>query len=64
MNLDIQGPHHVKIVNEFLDVFPNELPQMPPDREIEFTIDVIPETAPISKAPYPMAPTKLKELNE
>ena len=37
---------------------------MPPDREIEFSIDLLPGTAPISKAPYRMAPTELKELKE
>jgi hypothetical protein len=37
---------------------------MPPDREIEFTIDLIPGTAPIAKAPYKMGPKYLKELKE
>ncbi|KAK1694169.1 hypothetical protein QYE76_010866 [Lolium multiflorum] len=52
----------IPIVNEFQDVFPKELPGMPPDREIEFTIDLIPGTAPIAKAPYKMGPKELKEL--
>ncbi|KAJ4953993.1 hypothetical protein NE237_030825 [Protea cynaroides] len=43
-------------------VFPEELPGLPPDRATEFVIDLIPRAAPVSKAPYPMAPTKLKEL--
>ena len=60
MNLVTQGPHHVKIVSEYLDMFPKELPQMPPARVVEFTIDVMPGTAPISKALYRMAPTELK----
>jgi hypothetical protein len=42
---------HIKIAREFLDVFPNELPRMPPDREVEFVIDLLPGTAPISKRP-------------
>ncbi|KAK1615964.1 hypothetical protein QYE76_021481 [Lolium multiflorum] len=54
----------IPIVNEFQDVFPKELPGMPPDREIEFTIDLIPGTAPIAKAPYKMGPKELKELKE
>ncbi|KAK1606157.1 hypothetical protein QYE76_029830 [Lolium multiflorum] len=54
----------IPIVNEFQDVFPKELPRMPPDREIEFTIDLIPGTAPIAKAPYKMGPKELKELKE
>ena len=54
----------IPIVRKFLDVFPNDLPGLPPDREIEFSIDLLPSTAPISKAPYRMAPTELKELKE
>ena len=64
MNLVTQGPHHVKIISEYLDMFPEELPQMPPNREVVFTIDVIPGTTLISKAPYRMAPAELKELKE
>ena len=54
----------IPVVNRFQDVFPKELPGMPPDREIEFTIDLIPGTAPISQAPYKMGPKELKELKE
>jgi hypothetical protein len=43
-------------------VFPKELPGMPSDREIEFTIDLIPGTAPIAQAPYKMGPKELEEL--
>ncbi|KAL5572587.1 hypothetical protein UlMin_022184 [Ulmus minor] len=52
----------VPVVNEFVDVFPEELPGMPPDREVTFEIEVLPGIAPISKAPYRMAPAELKEL--
>ncbi|KAL5555350.1 hypothetical protein UlMin_037586 [Ulmus minor] len=55
-------PENVPIVKEFLDVFPEDLPGIPPDREIEFKIDLLPGTAPISKAPYRMAPAELREL--
>ena len=54
----------VPVVNEFPDVFPEELPGLPPEREIEFTIDVLPDTQPISIPPYRMAPAELKELKE
>ena len=47
---------------EFPDVFPEEIPGFPPAREIDFTIELLPGTAPISKAPYRMAPAELKEL--
>ena len=49
---------------EFPDVFPDELPGLPPHREIEFCIDVVSDTAPISMPPYRMAPAELKELKE
>ena len=54
----------VSVVCEFSDVFPEELPRLPPDREIKFCIDVVPGTDPISMPPYRMAPAELKELNE
>ena len=41
-----------KDVNEFLDVFPDDLPGMPLDRDIEFIIELLPGTAPIDKRPY------------
>ena len=48
----------------FPDVFLEELPGLPPDKEIEFCIDVVPGTVPISLPPYRMAPAELKELKE
>ncbi|XP_058208151.1 uncharacterized protein LOC131321160 [Rhododendron vialii] len=50
------------VVREFPDVFPEELPGLPPEREIEFTIDLLPGTAPISIPPYRFAPAELREL--
>jgi hypothetical protein len=52
----------IPVVREFPDVFPEDLPGLPPNREVEFSIDLVPGTAPISKAPYRMAPAELKEL--
>jgi hypothetical protein len=52
----------ISVVEEFMDVFPEELPGMPPEREVEFYSDLIPGTAPIAKRLYRMAPTKLAEL--
>ncbi|XP_073307232.1 uncharacterized protein [Primulina huaijiensis] len=54
----------IPIVCEFPDVFPEELPGTVPDREVEFEINLVPGAAPISKAPYRMAPAELKELKE
>jgi hypothetical protein len=52
----------IPVVQEFLDLFPEDFPRLPPDREIEFCIDLILRAAPISKAPYRTAPAELKEL--
>jgi hypothetical protein len=62
--LDVsQGPV-VPVVNEFPDVFPEKLSGMPPDRDIEFVIDLVPSTAPIYKRPYRMVTQQLAELKE
>ena len=52
----------IPIVKEFPDVFPNDISGLPLDREIEFVIELIPGTEPISIPPYRMAPVELKEL--
>jgi hypothetical protein len=52
----------ISVVEEFMDVFPEELPGMPPEREVDFYIDLLPGTAPIAKRPYRMAPMELAEL--
>ena len=52
----------VPVVRDFLDVFPDDLPGLPQEREIDFPIDLVPGTAPIYLPPYKMAPTELKEL--
>src|SRR3954467_14490175 len=54
----------VRVVRDYPDVFPDELPGMPPDREIEFLIDLIPGTGPIAKRPYRMPANELEELKE
>ena len=52
------------VVDEFLDVFPDELPGMPPDRYIEFIIELLPSTAPIAKRQYRMGVNELEELKK
>ena len=52
----------IPVVGEFLDVFPDELPSLPPDRDVEFKIELVPGTAPISRRCYRMPPNKLAEL--
>ncbi|MEQ5265797.1 hypothetical protein [Escherichia coli] len=51
----------IPIVREFPDVFPDNLTKMPPEIKVEFTIDLVPGTSPISKAPYRMAPKEMEE---
>ena len=51
-----------RVVDEFPDVFPDDLSGLPPVREVEFTIELMPGTAPISVAPYRFAPAELEEL--
>ena len=52
----------IPAAREFPDVFPDEIPGMPPLREVEFCIDLTPGATPISKAPYRIALAELKEL--
>jgi hypothetical protein len=54
----------VPIVNEYPDVFPEELPGMPPNRDVEFVIDLLPDTGPIAKRPYRMLVDELEELKK
>jgi hypothetical protein len=54
----------IPVVCGYADVFPDELPGMPPDRDIEFAIKLQPGTTPISKRPYRMPPTELVELKK
>jgi hypothetical protein len=54
----------IRTVSEYKDVFLEELPGMPPDREIEFVIEQVPSTPPIFKTPYRMTGNQLAELRE
>jgi hypothetical protein len=61
----IESPvERIPVVCDYPDVFPDELPGMPPDRDIEFAIELQPRTAPISKRPYRMPPAELVELKK
>jgi hypothetical protein len=62
--LDASQGSGVSVVNEFPDVFPEELPGMPPDRDIEFVIELKPGTSPIYKTPYRMTTPELVELKK
>ncbi|GJS53225.1 putative reverse transcriptase domain-containing protein [Tanacetum coccineum] len=54
----------VPIVRDFPDVFPEDLPGLPPTRQVEFRIDLVPGAAPVARAPYRLAPSEMKELSE
>ncbi|WVZ58466.1 hypothetical protein U9M48_008741, partial [Paspalum notatum var. saurae] len=59
---ELQEIKKIPVVCEFPDVFPEELPSLPPDRNVEFSIELVPGTAPVSRRLYRMAPDELKEL--
>jgi hypothetical protein len=54
----------IPVVREFSDVFPDDFPGLPPDRDVEFTIELEPSTAPISQRPYRMAPKELAKMKK
>nr|GEZ79993.1 putative reverse transcriptase domain-containing protein [Tanacetum cinerariifolium] len=55
---------NVPIVRDFFEVFPEDLPGLPPTRQVEFQIDLIPGAAPVARAPYLLAPSEMKELSD
>src|ERR1044072_4711969 len=66
-NLEAKNESDVRsipVVQEFEDVFPKDVPALPPVRDVDFTIDLVPGTGPISIAPYLMAPAELAELKD
>nr|GFD41209.1 putative reverse transcriptase domain-containing protein [Tanacetum cinerariifolium] len=54
----------VPVIRDFLEVFPEDLPGLPPPSQVEFRIDLIPSATPVARAPYRLAPSELKELSE
>ncbi|GJY34636.1 putative reverse transcriptase domain-containing protein [Tanacetum coccineum] len=54
----------VPVVREFSEVFPEELPGLPPTCQVEFQIELIPRAAPVARSPYRLAPAEMKELAE
>jgi hypothetical protein len=62
--MEARPTNGIRVVSEFLDVFPDDLPGMPPDRDIEFSIDLLPGTAPIAKRPYRMALVDHEEVKK
>ena len=62
--LEAKSVEEVPVVCEYPDVFPEELPGMPPDRDVEFVIDLLPGKRPIAKRPYRMSVDELEELKK
>nr|GFC02970.1 putative reverse transcriptase domain-containing protein [Tanacetum cinerariifolium] len=54
----------VLVICNFPEVFPDDLPGLPPPRQVEFKIELIPSAAPVARAPYRLAPSELKELSD
>ncbi|GKF91773.1 hypothetical protein Tco_0275474 [Tanacetum coccineum] len=54
----------VPIIWDFPEVFPKDFPSLPPTRQVKFQIDLVPGPAPVARAPYQLAPAKMKELSE
>ncbi|XP_016195708.1 uncharacterized protein LOC107636728 [Arachis ipaensis] len=61
---DDQSLEQIPVVCEFLEVFPDDIDEFPSNREVEFTIELVPGTAPISIAPYRMSPLEMAELKQ
>ncbi|GKC62883.1 putative reverse transcriptase domain-containing protein [Tanacetum coccineum] len=53
----------VPVIHDFPEVFPEELPGLPPPRQVEFRIDLVPGAAPVARAPYRLAPSEMRELS-
>ncbi|GJZ12164.1 reverse transcriptase domain-containing protein [Tanacetum coccineum] len=60
---DEKGLEDIPVVKEFLDVFPEDLPGLPPVRQVEFQIDLIPGATPVARTPYRLAPSEMQELS-
>ncbi|XP_073019341.1 uncharacterized protein [Primulina eburnea] len=54
----------VDVVRDFPSVFPDDISSIPPNRDVKFSIELMPGTTPIPKAPYPLAPAEMKELKD
>nr|GFA49909.1 putative reverse transcriptase domain-containing protein [Tanacetum cinerariifolium] len=65
MNAKVDEPRisDIPVVRDFTDVFPEDLSGLPPQRQVEFRIDLIPGATPVAKSPYSLAPSKMQELS-
>ncbi|GJS28967.1 putative nucleotidyltransferase, ribonuclease H [Tanacetum coccineum] len=65
MNVKVDEPKmgDISVVRDFVDVFPEDLSGLPPQRQVEFRIDLIPGATPVAKSPYRLAPSEMQELS-
>ncbi|GJY31379.1 putative reverse transcriptase domain-containing protein [Tanacetum coccineum] len=65
MNAKVDEPKvgDISVVRDFVDVFPEDLSGLPPQRQVEFRIDLIPGATPVAKSPYRLAPSEMQELS-
>nr|GEY74332.1 putative reverse transcriptase domain-containing protein [Tanacetum cinerariifolium] len=61
--LIVESDKDVPVIHDFSEVFPEELPGLPPLRQVEFRIDLVAGAAPVTRAPYRLAPSEMKELS-
>ncbi|GKF30272.1 hypothetical protein Tco_0100070, partial [Tanacetum coccineum] len=54
----------IPIIKEFPEVFPKNIPGLPPVRQVEFQIDLMPRAAPVARAPYKLAPLEMQKLSD
>ncbi|GKD11706.1 hypothetical protein Tco_1196113 [Tanacetum coccineum] len=54
----------VNVICEFPEVFPDDLPRLPPPRQVKFRIELVPGAAPVARAPYRLTPSEMKELSD
>src|SRR5207237_9596266 len=59
---EVESLEAIPIVREYPDVFPEDLPGLPPDRAVEFSIELLPSTAPVFRKPYKMSSNDLAEM--
>ncbi|GKB21114.1 hypothetical protein Tco_0855037, partial [Tanacetum coccineum] len=57
-------PEDVPVVLDYLEIFPEDLLGVPPTRQVEFRIDLVPSLAPVARAPYRLAQSEMKELSD
>ncbi|KAI3775986.1 hypothetical protein L1987_45746 [Smallanthus sonchifolius] len=61
-NAEVRKIKDISIVREYPEVFPEDLPRIPPARRVEFLIDLTPGAAPMARSPYPLTPSEMQEL--